>query len=114
MEQLSIVEMARKTAEGMNFLIIKLAERVDELEKENTRQAEEKALMNLYSVATCGKCYSSTGYCQLLNSYYFWRGISPAFILVFFLVFCTTGSCFGSLRSSLARSLQSLKYPSCR
>ncbi len=36
MEQLSIVEMARKTAEGMNFLIIKLAERVDELEKENS------------------------------------------------------------------------------
>jgi hypothetical protein len=35
MEQLSIVEMAKKTAEGMNFLIIKLAERVDELEKEN-------------------------------------------------------------------------------
>jgi hypothetical protein len=36
MEQLSIVEMAKKTAEGMNFLIIKLAERVDELEKENS------------------------------------------------------------------------------
>ena len=35
MEQLSIVEMAKKTAEGMNFLIVKLAERVDELEKEN-------------------------------------------------------------------------------
>ena len=35
MEQLSIVEMAKKTAEGMNLLIIKLAERVDELEKEN-------------------------------------------------------------------------------
>ena len=36
MEQLSIVEMAKKTAEGMNFLIIKLAKRVDELEKENS------------------------------------------------------------------------------
>lgn len=36
MEQLGIVEMAKKTAEGMNFLIIKLAERVEELEKENT------------------------------------------------------------------------------
>ena len=34
MEQLSIVEMAKKTAEGMNFLIVKLAERVDELEKD--------------------------------------------------------------------------------
>jgi hypothetical protein len=35
MEQLSIVEIAKKTAEGMNFLIVKLAERVDELEREN-------------------------------------------------------------------------------
>lgn len=31
----SILEIAKKTAESMNFLIIKLAERVDELEKEN-------------------------------------------------------------------------------
>jgi uncharacterized protein YceH (UPF0502 family) len=31
----SILEMAKKTAESMNFLIIKLAERVEELEKEN-------------------------------------------------------------------------------
>jgi hypothetical protein len=35
MEQPSILELARKTAESMNFLIIKLAERVEELEKEN-------------------------------------------------------------------------------
>ena len=35
MEQMSVLEMAKKTAESMNFLIIKLAERVDELEKEN-------------------------------------------------------------------------------
>ena len=31
----SILEMAKKTADSMNFLIIKLAERVEELEKEN-------------------------------------------------------------------------------
>ena len=36
MEQSSILEMAKKTADSMNFLIIKLAERVEELEKENT------------------------------------------------------------------------------
>lgn len=35
MEQSSILELAKKTAESMNFLIIKLAERVEELEKEN-------------------------------------------------------------------------------
>jgi hypothetical protein len=36
MEQPDIVEMAKKTADSMHFLIIKLAERVGELEKENT------------------------------------------------------------------------------
>lgn len=35
MEEASIVEMAKKTADSMHFLIIKLAERVGELEKEN-------------------------------------------------------------------------------
>lgn len=35
MEQLGIVEMAKKTAEGMNFLIVKMAERIEELETEN-------------------------------------------------------------------------------
>ena len=35
MEQSSILELAKRTAESMNFLIIKLAERVEELEKEN-------------------------------------------------------------------------------
>ena len=34
--EISIVEMARKTAENMGQLVIKLAERVEELEKENT------------------------------------------------------------------------------
>ena len=36
MEQANIVELAKKTADSMHFLIIKLAERVEELEKENT------------------------------------------------------------------------------
>jgi hypothetical protein len=35
MVDLGIVEMAKKTAEGMNFLIVKMAERIEELEKEN-------------------------------------------------------------------------------
>jgi hypothetical protein len=35
MDNLGIVEMAKKTAEGMNFLIVKMAERIEELEKEN-------------------------------------------------------------------------------
>ena len=46
MEQLSIVEMAKKTAEGMNFLIIKLAERVDELEKGNADLKHKLSLHN--------------------------------------------------------------------
>lgn len=35
MEQPNIVELAKRTAESMNFLIVKLAERVAELETEN-------------------------------------------------------------------------------
>lgn len=33
----NIIEMAKRTAEGMGMLVIKLAERVQELEEENER-----------------------------------------------------------------------------
>jgi uncharacterized small protein (DUF1192 family) len=37
----NIVEMAKRTAEGMGLLVVKLAERVQELEEENERLKRE-------------------------------------------------------------------------